>query len=183
MTMKPALKKQWTVVGGIVAILVLGGIALVRFGPKIEGVEVGKRAPDFSALGLVGGDTVSFRERYGGSVTLINIWATWCAPCRVEMPAIEEMHQELGPKGLKVVAVSIDEGNGDDVRAFVKEYGLTFDVLRDPSGQIQALYQTTGVPETLLLDKDGVIVKKVIGPHPWSSRANQRIVADLLGGN
>lgn len=177
------MRRQWTLVGVIVAGLVLGGIALVWFGPKLEGVEVGKRAPDFAALRLAEGDTVSLRERYRGSVTLVNIWATWCAPCRVEMPAIEQLHQELGPKGLKVVAVSIDEGNGDDVRAFVKEYGLTFEVLRDPSGHIQAVYQMTGVPETFLLDKDGVIVKKVIGPHPWSSPANHRIVADLLGGD
>ncbi|HLB55300.1 MAG TPA: TlpA disulfide reductase family protein, partial [Gemmatimonadales bacterium] len=111
------------------------------------------------------------------------IWATWCVPCRVEMPAIERLYQDLSPRGLRVVAVSIDEGNGDDVRAFVKEYGLSFDILHDPVGRIQAVYQTTGVPETFLLDKDGVIVKKIIGPHPWSSPANQRIVADLLGGD
>ncbi len=176
-------RRQWIAVGGIVAALVLGAWALVRFGPRIEGVEVGKRAPDFSAIRLAEGDTIRFREHYSGQVTLINIWATWCVPCRTEMPAIEALHQELGPRGLRVVAVSIDEGNGNDVRAFVKEYGLTFDILRDPAGRIQATYQTTGVPETFLLDQEGVIVKKVIGEHPWSSPANRRIVAGLLGGD
>jgi cytochrome c biogenesis protein CcmG/thiol:disulfide interchange protein DsbE len=175
-------RKQWMAVGLVVAGLGLGAFALVRFGPRIEGVEVGKRAPDFTALRLVGGDTVSFRKEYGGHVTLVNIWATWCIPCRTEMPAIEKLYRELGPKGLKVVAVSIDEGDGDEVRSFVQEYGLTFDILRDPAGKIQAIYQTTGVPETFLLDRDGLIVKKVIGEHPWSSPANQRIVAGLLGG-
>jgi len=177
------MRRQWILVGVIVAGLALGAFALVRFGPRIEGVEVGKRAPDFSGIRLAEGDTVSFRERYRGSVTLVNIWATYCAPCRVEMPAIEALYRELGPKGFRVVAVSIDEGNGDDVREFVKEYGLTFDVLRDPAGQIQTTYQITGVPETFLVDRDGVIVKKVIGEHPWSSPANRRIVADLLGGD
>ena len=177
------MRRQWTLVGIIVAGLLLGAFALVKFGPAIEGVEVGKRAPDFTAVRLVQRDTIGFREQYGGHVTLVNIWATWCVPCRVEMPAIERLYQDLSPRGLRVVAVSIDEGNGDDVRAFVKEYGLSFDILHDPVGRIQAVYQTTGVPETFLLDKGGVIVKKIIGPHPWSSPANQRIVADLLGGD
>lgn len=177
------MRRQWILVGVIVVALVSGAYALVRLGPKIEGVEVGKRAPDFAAIRLVQGDSIRFRQEYRGQVTLINIWATWCQPCRVEMPAIEALWKQLGPKGLRIVAVSIDEGNGDNVRDFIKELGLTFDVLRDPSGKIQAIYQTTGVPETFLLDKDGVIVKKVIGAHPWSSPANQRIVTDLLGGD
>ena len=176
------MRRQWIAVIGIVAVLVLGAFALVTFGPRIEGVEVGKRAPDFSAIRLVQGDSIQFREQYVGNVTLVNIWATYCIPCRTEMPAIEKLYQQLGPRGLRVVAISIDEGNGDNVRDFVKEYGLSFDILRDPTGTIQTLYQTTGVPETFLLDRDGIIVKKVIGEHPWSSPANQRIVAGLLGG-
>lgn len=177
------MAKQWGMVLAIVAGLGLGAAALVRFGPKIEGVEVGKRAPDFDAVTVPQRDSVHFRERYAGHVTLVNIWATYCIPCRTEMPAIEQLYRELSPKGLRVVAISVDEGNGEDVRAFVKQYGLTFDILHDPSGRIQSLYQTTGVPETFLLDKDGVIVKKIIGPHPWSSPSNQRIVTDLLGGD
>lgn len=177
------MRKQWMAVIGIVATLVVGAFALVTFGPKIEGVEVGKRAPDFSAIRLVQGDSITFRKQYAGKVTLVNIWATYCIPCRTEMPAIEKLYQQLSPKGLRVVAISIDEGNGDNVRDFVKEYGLSFDVLRDPAGTIQRLYQTTGVPETFLLDRDGIIVKKVIGEHPWSSPANHRIVVGLLGGD
>lgn len=176
------MRKQWMAVLGIVAALVLGAFALVTFGPRIEGVEVGKRAPDFSAIRLVQGDSIRFRQQYAGTVTLVNIWATYCIPCRTEMPAIEKLYQELGPQGLKVVAISIDQGSGEDVRDFVKEYGLSFDILRDPAGDIQTLYQTTGVPETFLLDREGIIVKKVIGEHPWSSPANRRIVAGLLGG-
>lgn len=175
-------RRQWIVVGAIVGVLVLGAAALVRFGPRIDGVEVGKRAPDFAAVRLVEGDSIRFREHYAGQVTLVNIWATWCIPCRTEMPAIEKLHQELGPKGLRVVAVSVDE-NIADVRSFVSELGLTFDILHDPNATIQRIYQTTGVPETFLLDQNGVIVKKVIGEHPWSSPANQRIVAGLLGGD
>lgn len=178
----PNTRKQWFAVLAVVAALVLGAAALVTFGPKIEGVEIGKRAPDFDAIRLDQGDSIRFRAQYAGHVTLVNIWATYCIPCRTEMPAIEKLYQTLGPQGLKVVAVSVDEGNGANVRQFVTDYHLTFDILHDPSGRIQNLYQTTGVPETFLLDKDGIIVKKVIGEHPWSSPANQRIVAGLLGG-
>jgi len=175
-------RKQWFAVLAIVAALVLGAAALVKFGPRIEGVEVGKRAPDFEAIRLVQGDSIRFRSEYAGHITLVNIWATYCIPCRTEMPAIERLYQQLGPEGLKVVAISIDPGDGEDVRQFVQDYHLSFDILRDPSGRIQSLYQTTGVPETFLLDKDGIIVKKVIGEHPWSSPSNHRIVAGLLGG-
>jgi len=177
------MRKQWVMVLVIVAGLVLGAAALVRFGPRIEGVEVGKRAPDYRAVRLGTSDSVSLRQESGGRVTLINIWATWCIPCRAEMPAIEKLWRELGPKGLRILAISIDDGNPADVQSFVKELGISFEILQDRSGDIQRVYQTTGVPESFLLDKNGVIVKKVIGEHPWGSSSNQRIIADLLGGD
>ena len=177
------MSKQWTLVVVVVAGLILGAAALVRFGPVPEGVQVGKMAPDYTALRLSPRDSVSLRHAAAGQVTLLNIWATWCVPCRAEMPAMEQLYKELGPKGLKIIAVSIDQDGGSDVAEFVRELGLTFDVLHDPSGEIQQVFQTTGVPESFLLDKQGVIVKKVIGEHPWSSPSNHRIVSDLLGGD
>jgi len=99
------------------------------------------------------------------------------------MPAMERLYRQLGPKGLRILAISIDEGDARDVQQFVRELGLTFEILHDKSGDIQRVYQTTGVPESFLLDKNGVIVKKVIGEHPWGSLSNQRIVANLLGGD
>jgi cytochrome c biogenesis protein CcmG, thiol:disulfide interchange protein DsbE len=176
------MSKQWTMVGVIVAGLALGAVALVKFGPKIEGVEVGKRAPNFTAVDIQKGDSVSLHQATEGRVTLVNIWATYCIPCRAEMPAMEKLYRELGPKGLRIIAISVDEGSTEDVQRFVKDYGLTFDILQDKSGDIQRVYQTTGVPESFLLDKQGIIVYKVIGEHPWSSPSSQRKVADLLGG-
>jgi thiol-disulfide isomerase/thioredoxin len=175
--------KQWAWVGVIVAGLALGAGALVAFGPKIEGVEIGRRAPDYKTVRLGTEDSVSLRTLTDGRVTLVNIWATWCIPCRAEMPAMEELYRELGPRGLRIIAVSIDDGSPKDVEAFVRELGLTFEMLHDKSGDIQRVFQTTGVPESFLLDKQGVIVKKVIGEHRWGSESNQRIVAELLGGN
>jgi len=175
--------KQWAWVGVIVAGLALGAGALVAFGPKIEGVEVGRRVPDYKTVRLGTEDSVSLHTLAQGQVTLVNIWATWCIPCRAEMPAMDSLYRALGPKGFRIIAVSIDEGSPKDVMDFVKELGLTFEILHDKSSDIQRVFQTTGVPESFLLDKNGVIVKKVIGEHPWSSQSNRRIVAELLGAN
>lgn len=175
------MNRQWTSVGLIVGGLVLGAAALVKYGPVPEGAEVGKRAPDFEAVNLVSGDSVSFQRDYDGQVTLVNIWATWCAPCRAEMPAMEELYQAFKGEGFRIAAVSVDEGKPDDVMAFARELNLTFDILHDRDGAIQQRYMTTGVPESFLIDRNGVIVRKQLGEHPWSSPANRRIVEQLLG--
>ena len=174
------MSKQWVLVGVIVAGLVAGAMAMTRFGPDIQRVEVGAKAPDFRALDLGTGDSVSFREHYEGSVTLVNIWATWCVPCRVEMPAMERVYQDLAPRGFKIAAVSIDEGSPQDVRAFGQDLGLSFDMLQDRSTTIQQTYQTTGVPESFLINRDGIIVKRIIGAHDWSSPVNRALVERLL---
>ena len=177
------MSKQWTMVLLVVAALVVGAIALVQYGPVVEGVQVGKTAPDYAAVRLTTQDSVWLHQATRGQVTLVNIWATWCIPCRAEMPAMEALYKELGPKGLRIMAVSIDQEGGGDVAEFVRDLGLTFDILLDQSGGIQRVYQTTGVPESFLLDKKGVIVKKIIGEHPWGSPSNRRLVSELLGGD
>lgn len=174
------MSKQWIVVLVVIAGLVSGAVALTRFGPEIQRVEVGAPAPDFRAIDLATGDSVSFREHYQGAVTLVNIWATWCIPCRVEMPAMERVYQDLAPRGFKIAAVSIDEGSPDDVRAFAKDLALSFDLLQDRSTRIQETYQTTGVPESFLVNRDGIIVKRIIGAHDWGSPVNRALVERLL---
>ena len=77
--------------------------------------------------------------------------------------------------------VSIDEGTVNDVKSFATDLALTFDILHDKSGAIERIYQTTGVPESFLIDRNGTIIRKQIGEHPWNSAANQRIVEELLG--
>jgi cytochrome c biogenesis protein CcmG, thiol:disulfide interchange protein DsbE len=174
------MSKQWILVGVIVTGLATGAVALAKFGPDVERVEVGARAPDFRAIDLATGDSVSFRKHYEGAVTLVNIWATWCIPCRVEMPAMERVYRDLAPRGFKIAAISIDEGSPEDVRAFGQELGLSFDVLQDRSTAVQQTYQTTGVPESFLINRDGVIVKRIIGAHDWSSPVNRALVERLL---
>jgi cytochrome c biogenesis protein CcmG, thiol:disulfide interchange protein DsbE len=174
------MSKQWILVGVIVAGLASGAVALAKFGPDVKQVEVGARAPDFRAIDLATGDSVSFREHYDGAVTLVNIWATWCIPCRVEMPAMERVYRDLAPRGFKIAAISIDEGSPEDVRAFGQELGLSFDLLQDRSTAVQQTYQTTGVPESFLINRHGVIVKRIIGAHDWGSPVNRALVERLL---
>lgn len=174
------MSKQWLLVGLIVGGLVLGAVTLTTLGESVARVEVGAEAPDFRALDLATGDTVALRDHYAGKVTLLNIWATWCIPCRTEMPSMEALYRELAPRGFEIAAVSIDEGNSQVVRNFGDELELTFDILHDRSGRIQQLYQTTGVPETFLLNREGVIVRRVIGAHDWNSATNRALVERLL---
>ena len=174
------MSKQWILVGMVVVGLIAAGTALARFGRGVQRVEVGARAPDFRAVDLSTGDSVSLRDRYKGAVTLVNIWATWCEPCKIEMPAMEQVYQGLAPYGFKIAAVSIDEGAPEDVRAFGHDLGLSFDLLQDRSNKIVDTYQTTGVPESFLLDRDGILVKRIIGPHDWNSPVNRALIQRLL---
>jgi cytochrome c biogenesis protein CcmG, thiol:disulfide interchange protein DsbE len=174
------MSRQWVVVLLVVLALAGGAVALAKFGPDVQQVEVGSRAPDFRAIDLATGDSVSLRERYRDRVTLVNVWATWCVPCRVEMPAMEKLYQSLAPRGFRIAAVSIDEGGPEAVQAFGQELGLSFDLLQDRSTRVQQIYQTTGVPESFLLNRDGVIVKRVIGAHDWSSAVNRALIERLL---
>jgi peroxiredoxin len=96
------------------------------------------------------------------------------------MPAMEKLYQALAPNGFRIAAISIDEGPPEDVRAFGQDLGLSFDLLHDRSTKIQQIYQTTGVPESFLLNREGVIVKRVIGAHDWSSPVNRALIERLL---
>lgn len=119
----------------------------------------GEPAPDFE-LESLGGSTLSLSD-YRGQVVLINFWATWCAPCRLEMPDIEAKYQQLQPE-LQVIAVNFDEP-AEDVQAFVDELNLSFDILLDPGGEIQRLYRVRGYPSTFFVDAEGKLVIQHIG--------------------
>ena len=93
---------------------------------------------------------------------------------------MQRLFDTLATRGFRIAAISIDEGSPEDVTAFAQKYGLTFDILHDRSGGVERLYQTTGVPESFLLDRRGILVKRVIGAHDWSSPANRGTVERLL---
>jgi cytochrome c biogenesis protein CcmG, thiol:disulfide interchange protein DsbE len=175
------MSKQWVFVGTVVLGLVFGGAALVWYTPDVQQVAVGAKAPNYRAMNLASGDSVAIREHYRGHVTLVNIWATWCVPCRVEMPSMQRLYDSLEARGFRIAAVSIDQEGPDVVRDFASNLKLTFDILQDRKGEIQQAYQTTGVPESFLLDTTGIIMKRVIGAHDWASPVNLALIHRLLG--
>lgn len=175
------MARQWVFVGAVLGGLGLGGVALIWYAPDTEAVAVGARAPDYRVVDVENDDTISLRTRYGGHVTLVNIWATWCVPCKVEMPDMQRVYDSLGPLGFRIAAVSIDQEGPDVVRAFASDLKLTFDILQDRDGGIQQAYQTTGVPESFLVDTTGIIMKRVIGAQDWSAPVNVALIRRLMG--
>ncbi len=111
------MSKQWIVVLAVLAGLLIGGTALVFYGPEVQPVAVGNEAPDYRAMDLHTGDSVGVRSHYRGHVTLLNIWATWCVPCKVEMPAMQQLYDSLSGKGFRIAAVSIDQEGPEVVKA------------------------------------------------------------------
>jgi peroxiredoxin len=122
-------------------------------------------APDFGLSNLAG-DYVKLSD-YRGKVIFLNIWATWCPPCREEMPSMEALYRKLKGRNFEMLAVSVDRDGEKVVRAFAKKYGLTFPVLLDPDNKTYRLYGLTGVPETFIVDKSGAFIHKIIGPQNW----------------
>jgi cytochrome c biogenesis protein CcmG, thiol:disulfide interchange protein DsbE len=174
-----ASRGQWIAVGVVLGVIGFGIGAALLLTPEITRIQPGTRAPDYRVLNVVTGDSVSVRD-YRGRVVLLNLWATWCPPCEQEMPSMERLHREMGPQGLEVVAVSIDQLAPDAVRQWAEERGLSFTVLHDRPGRIQQVYQTTGMPESFVVDRNGVIVKKVIGATEWDHPAQKALFRRLL---
>ncbi len=176
------VRQQWMMVLAIVLAAGLTVFAATRFlADELVTVSPGDRAPPFAARTLDEPPLERTLDDYRGDVVLLNLWATWCAPCREEMPSMEALHQALAPSGLRVVAVSIDErGQERAIREFARELGLTFEILHDEQKAMIRRYRTTGVPETWVLDRQGVIRRKQIGPADWNAPENRALIERLL---
>lgn len=141
-------------------------------------IAVGQPVPEFTVRTLQGD---SARIAAGEPVTLLHVWATWCGPCQKEFPEIEAIQREFGPRGLRIVAVSVDEGEDDPVRAFAQEKGATFEIGRDPEGSVRRLYQSMGVPESYLISADGHLLARQFGAIPEGAAAMRAAIESALG--
>jgi cytochrome c-type biogenesis protein len=118
--------------------------------------RVGREAIEYPAMTLAG-DTVTLAS-LRGEVVLLNLWATWCVPCRTETPYLQELSEEYGDRGFRVVGISLDTGDAaDQVAMFVEEYGVTYTVLHDPQMRGMNLYQVPGLPATFMIDREGIL--------------------------
>jgi cytochrome c biogenesis protein CcmG/thiol:disulfide interchange protein DsbE len=173
--------------GGSRLLIVLVGAAIlaVVFGivwmqsAQYELLTVGKPAPDFVLTDLK--DKPQRLSDFRGKVVFLNFWATWCKPCREEMPSMEVLHKNFEKDGLVVLAVSIDRvTTTKDIPPFIKGMNLTFPVLIDSWGKTDKPYKRMGVPETFIIDQQGVIREIVIGPRDWTRLDSLQVLTKLL---
>ena len=167
----------------IMRTLVACGVTLSALGCTdggSRGVEVGQEVPEYGALTLAG-DSIHLAD-LRDEVVLLNIWATWCPPCREEIPALQALHEEHSDEGLHIVGVSVDAAHDrENVRAFAGEYGVTYSVWRDPADLIRTRFLVTGVPTTLLIGRDGTILWRHIGPVTTDDPALNQAIDSALG--
>lgn len=166
---------------GLLSLLILAGaFAMVWLqSSKYEPLTVGRVAPDFELPDLT--EQEVRLSDFRGKVVFLNFWATWCKPCKEEMPSMEVLYRNFKDDGLVVLAVSIDRvTTKDDIPPFVKSMDLSFPVLVDSWGQTDKRYKLMGVPETYIIDQDGVLREKIIGPRDWTRLDNLQVVTQLL---
>ncbi|HHJ80009.1 MAG TPA: TlpA family protein disulfide reductase [Candidatus Tenderia electrophaga] len=135
-------------------------------------------APTFTLHNLVGGETAL--ADFAGKVVLLNFWATWCAPCREEMPAMQQLWERYRARGFVIVAVAADRGNQDQVAAFVAKHELSYPVLLDPEGDVRNRYEVSVLPTSYFIARDGRISGRVIGIRDWDSPEADTVVTRLL---
>ncbi len=154
----------------------LAGLCLMLIAPGCnrgaKPAQIGKKAPDFT---ISDGANSIHLSSYHGKVVLLNFWASWCGPCIQETPALVELHHER--PDLAILAVSIDE-DADAYQRFLTRFHVDLTTVRDPNQTAAKLYHTDGWPETYIIDRSGVIRRKVVGDPDWY---NPEIRAFLQG--
>jgi thiol-disulfide isomerase/thioredoxin len=140
--------------------------------PAVEG----NAAPNFTLKDLSGRDTKLADLK--GKVVVLNFWATWCPPCREEIPSMMRLNQAMGGKPFQMLAASENEGGKEEVEAFFKQSGTMLPALLDSNQAVGKRYGLTGVPETFVIDKKGVILKKVVGAIDWNDPAVIKYLSD-----
>ncbi len=170
----PTIRRLRAVRAVLWALVAIMTVAWIFYGGGLESVsnltgpaspsnsaDVGQRAPELR-LPLAGGGQVSL-DQYRGKVVLVNFWATWCGPCRDEMPVFERAHQTHGPQGLVVLGVDVQERDAQ-VLAFLREVGATFPSAIDTTGEAARVWRATGLPMTFLIDRHGIVRDVRVGP-------------------
>ena len=167
-----------------VIIAVLAAIAfLFLYGQnsaqRVKIIREGDRAPEFRLLSLNG--TPISLSAYRGKVVMVHFWATWCPPCIEELPTLERLYSNYFGKDLEILAVSVDEGGAGAVGQFMQKNRFALPVLLNSDQSVARQYGTFKFPETYLIDRDGIVRKKVIGAADWTSPAAQEIIQAMVG--
>lgn len=176
-------RQQWITVGAVILALgALLGLVTRSLGDDLHAVSAGADAANFRAR-VLGQHTYKSLGDYRGRVLIVNFWETDCDPCIKEIPSFRTFEQDFGPKGVALLAVSGDfpSVTDDSIATAARNLHMNFEVVRDDASHtIERAYQTTGFPETFIVDKRGVIRRKVWGAYDWTSQRNRALVNSLL---
>jgi peroxiredoxin len=176
---RPAVRRRLIVILGGLAILVFAFGVVWLQSSKYEPLVVGMTAPDFSLPDLQG--KKQRLSDYRGKVVFLNFWATWCRPCKEEMPSMQVLWENLKNRDFMMLAVSMDRvTTTKDIPPFVENLRLTFPILTDSWGQTDKRYKLMGVPETYIIDQNGMLHEKVIGPRDWTRPESLETIVQLL---
>jgi cytochrome c biogenesis protein CcmG/thiol:disulfide interchange protein DsbE len=144
-----------------------------------EGPRVGYRAPNFRLTNLEGKEVSLAGEK--GKVVFLNFWATWCVPCKAEMPSMEKLYHDYKDKGLEILAVSNDIQGEKVVKPFIEKMGVSYPVLMDPDFHVNEKYLIRTVPTSIIVGRDGVITNILVGARDWDAKEARDLMSKLLG--
>jgi peroxiredoxin len=140
-------------------------------------LKEGTKSIDFELPNLEGKPVTL--ESFKGKVVFLNFFATWCGPCKAEMPSMQKLYEKLKPEGFEILAVDLQEST-EVVRSFVKRYQLTFPVVIDSSGEIGAYYGARSIPTTYIIDREGIVIAGAVGSRDWFSPSSVEFFQKLL---
>jgi cytochrome c-type biogenesis protein len=142
--------------------LVFAAVATLACTEVRKPADIGDPAPEYQAV-TMRGDSVSTLS-LKGRVVLLNVWATWCAPCREEIPYLQSLYDKRKGDGLEIIGVSVDaRGSNDHIEAFARDFSMTYPIWLDPDERVQSLYMALGVPASYLIDRQGVLRWRRLG--------------------
>ncbi|HJU88674.1 MAG TPA: TlpA disulfide reductase family protein [Gemmatimonadaceae bacterium] len=150
-----------TAITRVAAVVML--LAIPACGDAAPQVKIGQSAPKYRGVAITG-DSTSLDSLHG-QVVLLNIWATWCEPCKEELPVLEKMYTARAPQGFQIIGVSVDaQGEERKIKDFANSYGITYPIWLDPTERVTATFLAVGVPASYLIARDGTLLWRKVGP-------------------
>jgi peroxiredoxin len=174
------MKKKTSLIVVIVGLTVIGLLFVIgtQGGRRGTLIREGDRAPEFR-LNSLDGRPVSLSS-FKGKVVMVHFWATWCPPCVDELPTLDRLFRSMAGPDLEILAVSVDDGGAATVGSFMQRNGLSLPVLLNPDQSVSRAYGTFKFPETYLVDREGIVRRKIIGAADWMSPETVGLIAELL---